>query len=71
MAKTDRRAAQFVGEEDHILHLTWSRSGKNLIVTVARDEHWRDYQQVLLSPEQSADVARFLVAGPDDSGGAA
>jgi hypothetical protein len=65
MAKQDRPATQLVGEADHIVHITWSQSGKNAIITVARDERWRDYQQVLLSPSQAEELGTFLARGPD------
>ena len=65
MAKQDRPATRLVGEEDHIVHVTWSQSGKNAIITVARDERWRDSEQVLLSPSQAAELATFLARGPD------
>ncbi len=53
------------GEESHILHATWSRSKKNVIVTAASDSHWTNSQQVLLTPDQAEQLARFLLAGPD------
>jgi hypothetical protein len=37
-------ASVIAGEEQRIVHATWSRSGKNLILTVARYEHWSKYQ---------------------------
>ena len=67
MPKVERPATQITGEEDHIVHATWSRSGKNLILTVARNASWVDYQQVLLTPSQAEDLSRFLAAGPEPS----
>jgi hypothetical protein len=65
MAKEERPATQITGEEEHVVHATWSRSGKNLILTVARNAHWADYRQVLLSPQQADELSRFLAAGPE------
>jgi hypothetical protein len=66
MAKqADRPAIKVTGEEDQILHATWSRSGKNMVLTVAPNRHSDDFQQVLLSTTQAADLARFLAAGPN------
>jgi hypothetical protein len=65
MANEDRPVLALTGEESHILHATWSRSKKNVIVTVARDAHWTAYQQALLTPDQAEQLARFLLAGPD------
>ena len=42
-----RPVIELRGEEKHILHATWSRSKKNMILTVARDERWNGYQQLL------------------------
>lgn len=53
MAKTERPATQFVGEDDQMVHATWSRSGKNLILTVAPNRNCDAAQQVLLSREDA------------------
>jgi hypothetical protein len=63
MAREDRPATQLAGEEERIVHATWSRSGKNLILTVGRN--WDDSQQVLLSPDQAVELGEFLRSGPD------
>jgi hypothetical protein len=60
-------ASTGIGEEDHIVDASWSRSGKNLVLTVAQDPNWQGYAQVLLSPEQASSLAAFLLAGPDGS----
>lgn len=65
MARAERPATQIVGEQGHVIHATWSRSGKNLIVTVAENAHWKGYQQVLLSSAQAEELVRFLREGPD------
>lgn len=65
MAKADRPANQIVGEEDHVVHATWSRAGRNLILTVAVDADWDGYTQVLLTHPQADELGRFISAGPD------
>jgi hypothetical protein len=65
MANEDRPVIQLTGEQNRIVHATWSRSKKNVIVTVAGDEHWSDYQQTLLTPTQAEQLAHFLLAGAD------
>jgi hypothetical protein len=54
---------RLAGEEERFLHATWSRSGKNLILTVGSS--WDDSQQVLLSPDRAVDLGEFLRRGPD------
>ena len=65
MAKIDRPAAQFAGEDGQFIHATWSQSGKNVILTVAPNNKWDVAQQVLLSPEDARGLASFLAAGAD------
>jgi len=65
MAKSEQPVTSLVGDEGHIVHATWSRAGRNLILTVARDGNWSEYTQVVLSQEQAADLGDFLNEGPD------
>lgn len=67
MSKTERPSKSWNGEDGRVLNLTWSRSGRNLIVTVARDGGWRENQQMLLDPTQVVELAEFLQRGPDDT----
>jgi hypothetical protein len=65
MAKGSRPAIEIIGEEAHVLHATWSRSGRSLILTVARHENLNQNEQVVLGEHDVSELARFLVAGPD------
>jgi hypothetical protein len=57
------------GDDQTHVSAGWGRSGKRLILTVApATEHGPNYdaaQQALLTPEQAAELGRFLLAGPD------
>jgi len=59
----ERPAIRLAGEDDRVLHATWSRSGRSVILTVARGSDWSGAEQVLLSPEDAARLARFLADG--------
>lgn len=54
-------------DDGTVVHVTWGRSGKRAIVTVT-DPRFRDPRQALLTAEQSAELGRFLSAGPDPPG---
>lgn len=53
----DEQVAEFDDDEGARLNLTWSRSGKRLIVTVNRRGN---RAQVELRPEQVEELAAFL-----------
>ena len=57
----ERPVTRIDGDEDTHVHATWGRSGKRAIVTVGG----RTTAQVVLTPEQAAQLGRFLIAGPD------
>ncbi len=59
----DRPTLTIHGDEKTIIHVTWGRSGKRAIVTVADPNH-DDPRQLLLTAEQAAELGRFLLAGP-------
>lgn len=59
----DQAAIHIEGENGRIVHATWSRSGRNLILTVSRDDGYSSSEQVLLSPEKTSDLAAFMQAG--------
>ena len=63
MATEDRPTLKLDGDEERFIHATWSRSGKNVILSVGKS--WDEAEQVLLSPDQAAGLAEFLSAGPD------
>jgi hypothetical protein len=64
MAK-EAPSIQLADDERNLLHATWSRSGKRLIVSVAHRGSWDQSAQVELSPEQVATLRSFLrEAGP-------
>lgn len=60
----DQPATQIEGEDEQVVHATWSRSGRNLILTVAKDAGFSASQQVLLSPEQATELADFMRQQP-------
>jgi hypothetical protein len=51
-------------EERNFIHVTWGRSGKRAIVSIA-GPRWGDPRQCTLTPEEAQQLARFLAAGPD------
>ena len=50
--------------ETNLLHATWSRSGKRLILAVVPRGRWADERQVELTQDQAQKLATFIVAGP-------
>ena len=64
MAKAEQPAKKLIGQEGHLAYATWSRAGRNLILTVAADERWSENQQVLLTQQQAAELAEFFLSGP-------
>lgn len=55
-----RRAIALDDDENHRLHASWSRSGKRLMVTVAKTTTWSESRYVELRPEQVEKLIQFL-----------
>jgi hypothetical protein len=51
-------------DEGNFIYVTWGRSGKRAIVSVAGPD-WDDPRQCELTPEHAQQLAGFLAAGPD------
>jgi hypothetical protein len=51
-------------DERNFMHVTWGRSGKRAIVSIA-GPHWGDPRECTLTPEEAQRLARFLEARPD------
>jgi hypothetical protein len=61
---SERRAIRIKDDERNFIHVTWGRSGKRAIVSIA-GPNWGDPRQCTLTPEEAQHLARFLAAGPD------
>ncbi len=55
---SEQRALAIEDDEGRTLHLTWSRSGKRLVLTATMPRH--DPRQVELRPEQVEELIDFL-----------
>ena len=65
MTKKEQPVEQLEDEDGRFVHVTWSRSGKRAILSVAGPA-WNDPRQVTLTPDQVERLAAFLEAGPQD-----
>jgi hypothetical protein len=64
--RENRPALTIDGDDRTIVHASWGRSGKRAIITVA-DPRYDDPRQVVLTGDQAAALARFLLAGPEST----
>ncbi len=60
-----RPTLQLEADDHTFLHVTWGRSGKRAIVSIAGSQ-WSEPRQCTVTPEAASELARFLEAGPDD-----
>jgi hypothetical protein len=60
----ERPVIRIEDDERNVVHVTWGRSGKRAIVSIA-GPRWDDPRQCTLTPEEAQQLARFLEAGPD------
>jgi hypothetical protein len=58
------RTLRIDGDDKTIVHVTWGRSGKRALITVATPQ-FTNPRQAVLTVEQAADLGRFLSDGPD------
>ena len=61
---SERPVIRIEDDERNVVHITWARSGKRLIVSIAGPQ-WDDPRQCTLTPEDAQRLARFLAAGPE------
>jgi hypothetical protein len=61
---SERPVIRIEDDEQNFIHVTWGRSGKRAIVSVA-GPNWGGPRQCTLTPEEAQKLARFLAAGPD------
>jgi hypothetical protein len=61
---SERPVIRIEDDEQNFIHVTWGRSGKRAIVSVA-GPNWAGPRQCTLTPEEAQQLARFLAAGPD------
>ncbi len=67
MRKPERPAIQIEDDENHFIHVTWGRTGKRAIVSIAEGPRWHNVEQCTLTRDQADELARFLLAGPDQA----
>ena len=60
----ERQVIRIEDDERNFIHVTWGRSGKRAIVSIA-GPGWDDPRQCTLTPDEAQRLARFLAAGPD------
>ena len=60
----DRPVIRIEDDEKNVIHVTWGRSGRRAIVSIA-GPNWSEPRQCALTPEAARLLARFLAAGPD------
>jgi len=68
MAKSNEQPViQIDDGESNRLHVVWSRSGKHLIVSIARGGEWDGAGQVELTPAQVEELRDFLAQRPSSA----
>jgi hypothetical protein len=60
----EQPALRLEGDDGDFIHVTWGRSGKRAIVSIAGPRR-TDVRQCTLTADDAAELARFLAAGPD------
>jgi hypothetical protein len=61
---SERPVIRIEDDERNFIHVTWGRSGRRAIVSIA-GPRWIDPRQCTLTPEEAQRLAQFLTAGPD------
>jgi hypothetical protein len=62
---SERPAIRIEDDERNFIRVTWGRSGKRAIVSIA-GPNGDGPRQCTLTPGEARQLARFLAAGPDD-----
>ena len=60
----DRPSLRIDGEDKTSVRVSWGRTGKRAIITVSSQQSGTP-RQAVLTPDQAAELGRFLTEGPD------